>query len=251
MRSWSAIVVLGLLSGPLAAQSTRLLHQPDVSAHSVAFAYAGDIWIAPRAGGDARRVTSSPTVERDPHFSPDGKWLAFTGEYGGNADVYVVPVEGGEPRRLTWHPGADEVRGWTPDGTRVVFVSSRVGVPDAEPKLWTVPLSGGLPEPLPVPRAQAGSLSPDGGAVAYQLVRPWESDMRRYRGGQNQPIRIMDLKSAAVQALPWTDSRDQQPVWLGNTVYFISDRDWTNNVWAYDVGTKALKQITHYADYEV
>ncbi len=246
-------LALGLLPAALAAQSppTRLLHQPDVSARYVAFAYASDIWIAPRAGGEARRITSSPTVEKDPHFSPDGKWLAFTGEYGGNDDVYIVPVAGGEPQRLTWHPGPDDVRGWTPDGKKVVFVSTRTGVPDAEPKLWTVPITGGLPEPLPLPRAQAGSISPDGKTIAYQLVRPWEHEMRNYRGGQNQPIRVLDLKSYAMHKLPWTDSRDQQPVWLGSTIYFISDRDWTNNVWSYDTQTKALKQITHYSDYEV
>lgn len=245
------VVAAALLPAAARAQSTRLLHQPDVSARYVAFAYAGDIWLAPRAGGEARRVTSSPTVERDPHFSPDGKWLAFTGEYGGNPDVYVVGVDSGAPRRLTWHPGPDEVRGWTPDGRRVVFVSSRTGVPDAEPRLWTVPLEGGLPEPLPVPRAQAGAISSDGGAIAYQLVRPWESEMRNYRGGQNQPIRVFDVRSHAARKLPWTDSRDQQPVWLGRTVYFISDRDWVNNVWAWDADAGTVKQITHYRDFEV
>ena len=250
-----AIIVMTLAAGfgpaVLHAQGTRLLRHPDVSARYVAFAYAGDIWLAPRAGGDARRVTSSPTVERDPHFSPDGKWLAFTGEYGGTEDVYVVAVDGGEPRRLTWHPGADEVRGWTPDGSHVVFESTRASAPDAEPRLWTIAVTGGLPEPLAAPRAQAGSLSPDGRSLAYQMVRPWEADMRRYRGGQNQPIRVLDLKTLAEQKLPWTDSRDQQPVWMGNTIYFISDRDWTNNVWAYDVAAKTLKQITRYSDYEV
>ena len=253
MRQSFIIVALAtaLVPAGLGAQGTRLLHQPDVSARYVAFAYAGDIWLAPRAGGDARRVTSSPTEESDPHFSPDGKWLAFTGEYGGNADVYVVGVDGGEPRRLTWHPGVDEVRGWTPDGSRVVFQSARASAPDIEPRLWTVAVNGGLPEPLAAPRALAGSLSPDGQSLAYQMVRPWEADMRRYRGGQNQPIRLLDLKTLAEQKLPWTDSRDQQPVWMGNTIYFISDRDWTNNVWAYDVSAKTLKQITHYSDYEV
>jgi len=246
-----AVAAVAAVPAALPAQATRLLRQPDVSADYVAFTYAADIWVAPRAGGEARRVTSSPTVERDPHFSPDGKWLAFTGEYGGNPDVYVVPVAGGEPRRLTWHPGADEVRGWTPDGSRVVFVTSRIGVPDAEPRLWTVALSGGLPEPLALPRAQAGAFAADGQSLAYQLVRPWESEMRNYRGGQNQPIRIFDVKSHTVTALPWTDSRDQQPVWLGATIYFISDRDWTNNVWAYDTRAKSLKQITRYADFEV
>ena len=245
------MALAGLLPAGLGAQGTRFLQQPDVSARYVAFAYAGDIWVVPRAGGEARRVTSSPTVERDPHFSPDGKWLAFTGEYGDNDDVYIVAVDGGEPRRLTWHPGGSQVRGWTPDGARVVFESTRGSAPDAEPRLWTIAVTGGLPEPIAAPRAQAGSLSPDAKSLAYQMVRPWEAYMRRYRGGQNQPIRILDLKSLAEQKLPWTDSRDQQPVWMGGTIYFISDRDWTNNVWAYDVGTKALTEITHYNDYDV
>ena len=244
-----AALAAALFPAVAPAQSTRLLHQPDVSAQYVAFAYAGDIWLAPRSGGDARRVTSSPTVESDPHFSPDGKWLAFTGEYGGNPDVYVVSVEGGTPRRLTYHPGADLVRGWTPDGQDVVFESQRTGMPDGEPQLWTVPLTGGLPTRLPVPRALYGAVSPDGSDLAYQLDRPWEVEMQHYRGGQNQPIRVMDLKTYAMYKLPWTDSRDQQPVWLGNTIYFISDRDWINNLWSYDTKTKALKQITHYRDY--
>ena len=129
---WFPLLLAGMLPGSLLAQSTRLLHQPDISATAIAFAHAGDIWLVPRSGGEARRVTSSPAVEKDPHFSPDGKWLAFTGAYGGNEDVYVVAVDGGTPRRLTWHPGPDEVRGWTPDGQRVVFMSTRTGVPDAE-----------------------------------------------------------------------------------------------------------------------
>jgi len=241
----------GLFPAVATAQSTRLLHQPDVSARSVAFAYAGDIWIVSKDGGDARRLTSSPTVESDPHFSPDGKWLAFTGEYGGNPDVYVVGVNGGTPRRLTYHPGADLVRGWTPDGQDVVFESQRTGMPDGEPQLWTVPLAGGLATRLPVPRALYGAISPDGSELAYQLDRPWEIEMQRYRGGQNQPIRVMDLKTSAMYKLPWTDSRDQQPVWLGSTIYFISDRDWMANLWSYDTKTKILKQITHHRNYEV
>ncbi|MDE3053851.1 MAG: PD40 domain-containing protein, partial [Gemmatimonadota bacterium] len=250
-RLVAAVLAAALWPAVAAAQSTRLLQQPDVSAKYVAFAYAGDIWVVPRSGGDARRITSSPTTESDPHFSPDGKWIAFTGEYGGNPDVYVVSVEGGTPKRLTWHPGPDLARGWTPDGDSVVFESTRTGMPDGEPQLWTVSVHGGLPNRLPVPRALYGAISPDGTALAYQLDRPWETEMRNYRGGQNQPIRVMDLKSYAMYKLPWTNSRDQQPVWLGKTIYFISDRDWTDNLWSYDTQTKALKQITHYGDFEV
>ncbi|OYV73298.1 MAG: hypothetical protein B7Z72_02820, partial [Gemmatimonadetes bacterium 21-71-4] len=251
-RFVAAALALGLWPAVAATQSTRFLQQPDVSARYVAFAYAGDIWLAPRDGGDARRITSSPVAQAgDPHFSPDGKWLAFSASYGGNPDVYVVPVDGGTPRRLTWHPAPDAVRGWTPDGDSVVFESTRTGMPDGEPQLWTIAINGGLPHRLPVPRALYGAISPDGRSLAYQLDRPWETEMRNYRGGQNQPIRVMDLKTYAMYKLPWTDSRDQQPVWLGRTIYFVSDRDWTDNLWSYDTQTRALRQITHYRDFEV
>jgi len=250
-RARSLALALSFLPTTLGAQSTRLLRQPDVSATSVAFGYGGDLWVVGRDGGDARRLTSSPAEESNPHFSPDGRWIAFTGTYGGNPDVYVMSADGGTPKRLTWHPGPDAALGWMPDGKSVVFMSTRTGVPDAEPQLWTVPVAGGLPSMLPVPRALMGAVSPDGTEIAYQLVRPWESEMKRYRGGQNQPIRILNVSSHAMEKLPWTDSRDQDPVWLGGTIYFISDRDWTNNVWSYDTRTKALKQITHFSDYEV
>ncbi|HET9982180.1 MAG TPA: PDZ domain-containing protein [Longimicrobiales bacterium] len=244
-------VALLACAAPAHAQSTRLVRQPSVSARDIAFAYAGDVWIVPRAGGEAHRVTSLPGVESDPHLSPDGRMLAFTGEYGGNPDVYVVPAEGGEPRRLTWHPGPDQARGWTPDGRRVVFASGRTSAPIQFPRLWSVSVEGGAPEPLPMPRAAAGDYAPDGARIAYQPVEPWEQEMRSYRGGQNRPVWVMDLKTYDVETLPWKDSRDSQPVWLGRTIYFLSDRDWATNVWAYDVDAKNLRQVTHYADYDV
>src|SRR6266849_9977681 len=130
---------------------TRLLRTPAVSATQIAFAYANNIWVVPRGGGVARRVTSFQGQTTNPHFSPDGKWIAFSGEYAGNLDVYVVPAEGGEPRRLTWHPGADAVQGWTPDGKSILFSSSRATwAPSGAPRFWTVPAEGGVEEPLPL-----------------------------------------------------------------------------------------------------
>lgn len=129
-----------MVAAPASAQ-TRLLRQPSISATQVAFTYANNIWVASRDGGDARRVTSFQGVTTNPKFSPDGKWLAFSGQYAGNTDVYVVATEGGEPRRLTWHPGADVVQGWTPDGGRIVFSSSRTS-PNGQPKFWTVAPQG-------------------------------------------------------------------------------------------------------------
>ncbi len=244
-------IAAALAPSPVGAQATRLFREPAVSQRLIAFEYAGDIWVVPREGGDARRITSSPGIESDPHFSPDGTLLAFTGEYGGNQDVYVVPVSGGEPRRLTWHPGPDQVQGWTPDGKRVVFSSGRTSAPSPAPRLWTVSLEGGLPEVLPMPRAAWGSISPDGRTVAYSPVAPWENVMRNYRGGQNRPVWLLDLKSYDLSTPPWTDSRDWMPDWVGNTVYFLSDRDWAVNVWSYEPATKQLKQLTHYRDYDV
>jgi tricorn protease len=174
---------------PLGAESTRLLRTPTVSATEVAFAYANNIWVVERAGGVARRLTSFPGQTMNPHFSPDGKWITFSGEYAGNIDVYVVPSEGGEPKRLTWHPGADTVQGWTPDGKSVLFSSARAtAAPTAAPRFWTVPATGGVEEPLPLPRAYQGKISPDGTHLAYRMNNSWDEERRNYRGGQNRPI---------------------------------------------------------------
>ncbi len=249
------LAAAALVPGPVRAQApqpTRLLRQPTSSATEIAFAYANDIWAVPRAGGEARRLTSFEGQESDPHFSPDGKWVAFTAQYGGNTDVYVVAAEGGTPRRLTWHPGADQARGWTPDGRRVVFASSRVSAPDTYDRLWTVSVDGGMPELLPMWRGEAASYSPDGARIAYQPINPWEQQFRNYRGGQNRPIFVMDVKTDSVQKLqPWANSRDQQPVWIGHTVYFISDRDFAGNVWAYDTDAGKLTQVTHHTKFDV
>src|SRR5438270_3835447 len=152
----SAVVLLTAFAGRPAAdgEPTKLLRMPTVSASQIAFAYANNIWTVDRAGGMARRLTSFQGQTTNPHFSPDGKWIAFSGEYAGNVDVYVVSSEGGEPKRLTWHPGADTVQGWTPDGRSIVFASSRAtAAPSGAPRFWTVPVQGGVEEPLPLPRA--------------------------------------------------------------------------------------------------
>ena len=183
------------------AQGTRLLRHPTVSRDMVAFAYAGDLWTTPRAGGEARRLTATPNVEGDPYFSPDGSQIAFTATAGGNTDVYVVAAGGGEPKRLTWHPGPDRARGWTPDGKRVIFASTRTSAPqESYFQLWSVALEGGLPERLPMPRAFQASYSPDAHRLAYQAITLafmpiWDetSRWRRYRGGRTQPIRILNL----------------------------------------------------------
>ena len=250
-RRVAGVGVAGLVAlSPLGAQGTRLLRQPHASASGVVFEYASDLWVAPRAGGDARRLTSHPGMESSAHFSPDGQWIAFTGEYGGNADVYVVSADGGEPRRITWHPHSDVVRGWSADGKRILFASERATAPVPQPRLWTVSLDGGMPEALPLPRGNKGALSADGGTVAYQLVSPWDVEWRNYRGGQNQPIRLLDLKSLDEVKVPWNGSGDTDPVWLGGQVYFLSDRDFAVNLYRYDPASKAVVQLTKYRDFD-
>lgn len=231
---------------------TRLLRYPDISLDKVVFAYAGDLWIAPKEGGAARRLTSHVGDERFPKFSPDGKWIAFTGEYDGNQDVYVIPVEGGEPRRLTFHPTNDIVLDWTPDGANVLFRSDRFAAPPRRyTELFLVPPQGGTPKRLQVPRAALTSFSPDGGKIAYletsQEFRTW----KRYRGGWSLPIAIFDLKNNTYEELPKTDGMDLFPMWHGNAIYFINDRDGVMNLYSYDLGSKQTKKLTSYKEYDI
>lgn len=246
-----ALAVLACAAAaPGAGAQTRLLRQPTISATQVAFAYANNLWVAPRDGGDARRLTSFQGVTTNPRFSPDGKWIAFSGQYAGNTDVYVVPAEGGEPRRLTWHPGADVTQGWTPDGSRIVFASARSS-PNGQMKFWSVAPQGDVEVTLSMPRAFQGTLSPDGKRVAYRMNGSWDDERRNYRGGQNRPIWIMDLATHEVQSPPWTDSKDIAPAWIGDVVYFLSDRDGVHNVWSYDTRSRALEQLTKFTDFDV
>jgi tricorn protease len=245
-----------LLLAPRAATPngapTRLLRMPTVSANAIAFTYANNIWIVERAGSSARRLTSFQGESSNPHFSPDGKSIAFSAEYGGNVDVYVVSAEGGEPKRLTWHPGNDFVQGWAPDGKTIMFSSSRASwAPSGAPRFWTVPAEGGVEQPMALPRGYQGKISSDGTRIAYRMNNSWDEERRNYRGGQNRPIWIVDLKTYDLMSPPWTDSKDVDPVWLGDTVYFLSDRDGVANVWAFDTRSKKLAQLTSFVDFDV
>lgn len=261
----ASLLVAALVPAAAGAQGTRLLRRPTVSRDLVAFEYGGDLWAASRSGGIARRLTASPSMEIDPRFSPDGSMIAYTATVANNADVYVVPAAGGEPKRLTYHPGGDYVRGWTPDGRRIIFASTRGTTPtpgaNAFLRLWTIAPQGGMPERLPMPRAFAGAFAPDGKRIAYQQhgmaifdgpwAEPQASQWRRYRGGRTQPIRVMNLADYSEQALPWTNSNDIEPMWVGNTVYFLSDRDNTVNLYGYDLATQQLTQLTHEREFDI
>lgn len=250
-RAATLVASLALSATPALAQ-TRLLRTPSVSASDIVFAYANNVWIVPRAGGAARRLTSFQGETINPKLSPDGRWVAFSAEYGGNLDVYVVPAAGGEPRRLTWHPDRDIVQGWTPDGRQIVFASPRASsAPTPTLRFWTVPLEGGVAVAMPMPRANQGKISPDGRRVAYRMNTSWDEERRNYRGGQNRPIWIADLKTLAVDTPPWTDSKEMDPAWVGDIVYFLSDRDGVSNVWAYDTRSRQLHEATHFRDFDV
>jgi tricorn protease len=231
---------------------TRLLRTPTVSANQISFAYANNIWVVPRAGGGAKRLTSFQGQTTNPHFSPDGKWIAFSGEYAGNFDVYVIAADGGEPKRLTWHPGADIVEGWTPDGKSIMFSSTRATwSPSGAPRFWTVSSQGGVEEPMALPRGYQGKISPSGTHIAYRMNNSWDEERRNYRGGQNRPIWIVDLKTFDLVSPPWTDSKDVCPVWIDTSVYFISDRDGVANIWQYETSNRKLTQITKFTDFDV
>jgi tricorn protease len=233
-----------------AAAQTRFLRQPSVSATEIAFVHANDIWVVGRDGGAARRLTTNEGAETEPAFSPDGQWLAFTGQYDGNQDVYLVPATGGQPQRLTWHPSADAVQGWTSDGD-ILFRSGREAVPTRLWKFFSVSRQGGYPEALPVHQAYQGEMSEDGSMLAYQEIQLWDPGWRNYRGGQAQPVRVVSLPSLDLQTPSWEGERHLDPSWMDGSVYYMSERDYASNVWMYDPATGQDRQLTQHADFDV
>ncbi|HEX8499741.1 MAG TPA: PDZ domain-containing protein [Pyrinomonadaceae bacterium] len=238
-----ALVALLCLRAPLSAQTEAplILRSPAVSRDLVAFVFAGDLWVVGREGGDARRLTTGVGTEATPYFSPDGRLIAFTGEYDGNADVYVVEAAGGVPRRLTYHPGADIAQGWTPDGTAVLFRTSRDSQNFA-PRLFTMPLAGNHPAEIPLPQASEASYSPDGRRLAYvPLLRAFQQ-WKQYRGGRTTPVWIADLSDSSVEKLPRENSNDFNPMWVGDRVYFLSDRGGAVTLYSYDTRSRRVEQ---------
>jgi len=242
----------------------RLMRFPDIYKDKIVFMYGGDLWLASAAGGDARRITSDPGRELFPKFSPDGKWIAFTGQYDGNFNVYVMPAQGGQPRQLTFYQGAaaplsdrmgihNEVVTWFPDSKRILFLSRRDASNGWTKRPFSVNIDGGLPEPLPVSEGGLSSFSPDGTKIAYNPIfrnfRTW----KRYTGGLAQAIAIYDLKNNTVEYLPHTEWTDSFPMWHGNTIYFSSDRGPEHhlNLYSYDLGSKQVEQLTHFTDFDV
>lgn len=238
--------------------SPLLLHSPSVSNSLVAFSYAGCIWTARRDGTQLRHLTNGGHEYR-PFFSPDGSLIAYTGNYGGTRNIYVISKEGGTPRQLTFHPGDIDAAGWTPDGKEVLFTSSRSGFApkvDENTQLFTVPVAGGFATPVPLKRVSEGSYSPDKTLIAYvPNVRwgyvpyvEWRDSMmdtwKHYRGGQTTPIFIAKLSDATViDSIPRDNSNDFDPMWVGDTVYFLSDRNGPVSLFGYDLATRRVREV--------
>lgn len=256
------VLLLAALFITAFATEGRLLRFPDVHGDKLVFVHGGDLWLAPAGGGTAMRLTSHIGIEQFPKFSPDGKWIAFTGQYDGDPQVYVIPVTGGEPKQLTYYPaniaaerfGSDNmVYGWTPDGKKVLFRSQRDFFDTFVGRLYTVDLEGGMPTALPMPTSGYATFSPDGKRLAYNRVmrdfRPW----KRYKGGMAQDVHIYDLATNNIERLTDWEGTDNYPMWVGDRIYFNSDRgtDGRLNLYYIDLGSKQTTQVTDFSEFDV
>ncbi len=248
------LTVIGLMllaMTSLQAQGTRLLRQPDISTSHITYTYGGDIWVSQITGGEAKRITSTPAVESNPYFSPDGKWIAFSSNRSGYDAVYLVAVEGGEARQVTWHPSGSLVRGWTDDGKSILYASDRDTAPSPYNRLWTIPITENIPALVSAQWAYDGAYAPDGEHLIIDRMSRWDGEWRAYRGGQNTPLIILNSVTSEEELLPNESSTDIQPLWMGDIVYFLSDRDLVSNIWSYHTESKELKQITQFKGADV
>ena len=233
--------------------NTRLVSDPAPGSSGIAFAYANDLWMAALDGSGVRRLTVHPGVESGPRLSPDGTLVAFTGRYEGNTDVYVVPAAGGVPQRLTWHPGEDVALGFTPDGKSVLFSSPREVYTGRYTQLFSVPVTGGYPTKLPIPNATKAAIAPDGRTIAYVPLREAFGQWKHYRGGTASRILLFDVDTQEVKQVPQPAGRcnDTDPMWVGDALYFRSDRDGEFNVYAFDRRKQSVRRLTQHADFPV
>ena len=233
------------------AQSTLLLQCPSLSQDKIAFRYADDVWTVSRQGGDAERLTSVGAVVAGPFFSPDGSQIAYTAHLHGGFDVYVMPSSGGVPRRITWHPAGSAVVGWSPDGKDVLIASGMASFRHYM-RLMRVHADGsGMPEPLPLPAGSEGSFSPDGQSIAYNPITKWEQAWKQYHGGQTTPVWIVNLKTLDLVKVPRDNSNDSDPVWVGDSVYFLSDRNGPISLFRYEIGSKQVSQVEPNKSYDL
>jgi tricorn protease len=234
-------------------KDSRMMSQPAISNSHIAFIYAEDLWIANLDGSSPIRLTIDEGIESNPRFSPDGNYIAFSAQYDGNTDVYLIPVEGGIPTRLTWHPGDDIVRGFTPDGENVLFSSQRLVFTDRFTQFFLVPVKGGFPVRLEIPNGYSASYSPDGQSLAYTPLTPAYNQWKNYRGGRESNIWLYSFTDHSVVKVPQPEDgcNDSDPMWIGNKIFFISDRRGEFNLFSFDYTTNEIIQLTDYSDFPI
>src|SRR6185312_10862811 len=242
MRTWLATTLALVASLSAGAADRLLLNDPTMSKTQIVFEYAGELWSVSRSGGQAHVLASGIGLMASPIFSPDGSMVAFSGTYDKNTDVYVVPATGGQPRRLTYHPDPDIAVGWTPDGRNVLFRSQRYSYSDPN-QLFTVPATGGFPTELPLPSGEMGSYSGDASRIAYVPGFQWEPYWKGYKGGQHTEIWISRLADASTVRIANLNSNESDPMWVGGKVYFLSDRDGPQTLYAYDTATRQVQRL--------
>jgi tricorn protease len=250
-----SLALMGFVSNIFAIDfnDTRMLSQPSVVGNRIAFIYAEDLWVANADGSQPRRLTVDRGIESNPVIAPDGKTVAFSAQYDGNTDVFVVPFDGGVPKRLTWHPGVDQVRGFTTDGKNVLFNSPRNVFTGRYSQLFTVPLNGGMATQLEIPNAFWAAYSPDGKKMAYNPLNDNFRQWKNYRGGTISVLHIFSFSDKSVIRIPQPAGgcNDVNPVWLGNTVYFRSDRNGEFNLFAFNTATQQVSSLTDFKDFPV
>ncbi|MGB8491913.1 MAG: hypothetical protein WCE64_12725, partial [Bacteroidales bacterium] len=256
-RSLPVALLLILSVNPVArginTVDTRMMSQPAISANRIAFIYAEDLWVCNIDGSNPRRLTVDEGIESNPCFSPDGSLIAFSAQYDGNTDVFIVPADGGVPKRLTWHPGGDYPRGFTPDGKQVLFASQRSSFTNRYFQLFTVGTGGGFPEKLKIPTAWFAAYSPDGNSLAYTPLSPAYQQWKNYRGGRISRIWLCSLSDYSIVNVPQPEGgcNDADPMWIGNTIYFTSDRNGEFNLYSCNTGTREITQLTFFNDFPI
>ncbi|MBN2415742.1 PDZ domain-containing protein [bacterium] len=269
MRTIAVLILLVMLTAAVTGQEARLLRQPHINGNTVVFVYAGDLYTVPVSGGDATRLTSFEGFEVFPRFSPDGKWIAFSGEYGGTRQIYVIPAEGGVPKRCTWYPdvGVMPPRGgwdnlpydWTPDSKKILVRSNKTEFGERIGKYFLVdPFHESLPVALPPHEGGPACFSPEADALAYSIKSREFRTWKRYKAGFAQDIWIYDLKNNTIDRITDYPGTDNFPMWIDNTIYFNSDRTDVNssdprtlNIYAFDRASRRIRKVTRFTDFDV
>ena len=259
------VILISLISITISysQQETRLMRFPTISGEQIVFSYAGDLYSVSSKGGIANKLTNYEGYEMFPKFSPDGKQIAFTGQYDGNTEVYLMPANGGEPQRLTYTATLSRddisdrmgpnniVMSWSKDGKNIIYRSRKQSFNAFVGQLFSVSTNGGLSEQLPLPAGGFCSYSPDGKKLAYNRVFREFRTWKYYKGGMADDIWIYDFETKKVDNITNNEHQDIQPMWIGNEIYFLSDRERIMNLFVYNTSTKETKKVTNFTDYDI